>query len=366
MSRLRRYLVAGSRRFNNYFIFYRQLKWYLPQDAIIVNGGADGADQLAKVYAECNGHIYEAYDADWRRFGKQAGTIRNRELSKMIAEAVFFWDGESPSTKELIEFVKQRGIKPLIVTITENDIIKPHPDLVKMCKREPYDVYIGRGNGSMWGNPYAISDTRNREYVVALYTDYLLKKPSLLQHIFELKDKTLGCDCAPQLCHGDILVWLLQNAESEIKEIILENVKETLKEFEEPKKPIVNIQDEVSRWDKNPDYTQVCTSTNLVVANDYFTSVVDNNKVYIGVFEKSICKENLYLSRIEREKLEEDPVNIYYKTVDGSKCEIFYRNKTFGDSPFKVGIWYIESSKVHPYNPGVCLSSCSDCSNKCK
>lgn len=347
MAKLRRYLIAGSRSFNNYFIFYRQLKWYLPQDAIIVNGGADGADQLAAVYAECNGHVYEAYDAEWNKYGKQAGTIRNRELAKMVTEAIFFWDGSSPSTKELIEFVYQRGIKPLIITITDTDIIKPHPDIVKMCKRDPYEIYIDRGDGSIWGNPYAISDTRNREYVIAMFTDYLLKKPSLLQHIFELKGKTLGCHCAPQLCHGDMLVWLLENAESEIKEIIIENVKETLEEFETPKKPPVNIQEIILRWRRNPDYTQVCTSTNLVVAKDYSRVVADSNKVYLEVFEKDIEKKNLYLSRTEREKLEEDPVSTYYKTIDGSKCEIFYRHQTFGDSPFKIGMWYVNTDHVH-------------------
>lgn len=347
MAKLRRYLIAGSRSFNNYFIFYRQLKWYLPQDAIIVNGGADGADQLAAVYAECNGHVYEAYDAEWNKYGKQAGTIRNRELAKMVTEAIFFWDGKSPSTKELIEFVYQRGIKPLIITISDNDIIKPHPDIVKMCKRDPYEVYIDRGEGSIWGNPYAISDTRNREYVIAMFTDYLLKKPSLLQHIFELKGKTLGCHCAPQLCHGDMLVWLLENAESEIKEIIIENVKETLEEFEKPQNTHVNIQETILRWRKNPDYTQVGTSTNLVVAKDYCRVVVDGNKVYLEVFEKDIEKKNLYLSRTEREKLEEDPISTYYKTIDGSKCEIFYRHQTFGDSPFKIGMWYVNTEYVH-------------------
>lgn len=347
MSRLRRYLVAGSRSFNNYFIFYRQLQWYLPKDAIIVNGGADGADQLAAVYAECNGFVYEAYEAQWNRYGKHAATIRNRELAKMITEAIFFWDGKSESTKELIEFVKQRGIKPLIVTVTENDIVKPHPDIIKHAKRDPFDVYIGRGQGSIWGNPYAISDTRNREYVVAMFTDYLLKKPELLKRIFELKGKTLGCYCAPQLCHGDMIVWLLDNVESELKEFISENTNESERVDETRKNPIENIQEAVLRWRKNPDYTQVGTSTNLCIAKDYLRVVVDGNKVYLEIFEKDICKDKLYLSRSEREKLEEDPVSTYYKTIDGSKCEVFYRHQSFGDSPFKVGMWYVNTAYVH-------------------
>ena len=324
------------------------MKWYLPQDAIIVNGGADGADQLAAVFAECNGYIYEAYEADWNRFGKQAGTIRNRELAKMVTEAIFFWDGESASTKELISFIEQRGIKPLIVPITENDIIKPHPDIVKHVKREPFDVYIGRGMGGIWGNPYAISDTRNREYVIAMFTDYLLKNPVLLKKIFGLRNKTLGCFCAPQLCHGDMIVWLLDNAESEIKEMLKEYEDKNKEDNKESKNAQENIQDVISRWRRNPDYTQVGTSTDLVLATDYLRTVVDGSKVYLEVFEKDIVKKNIYLPRSEREKMEEEePVNIYYKTIDGSKAEIFFRSQTFGDSPFKTGFWYINTNTVH-------------------
>ena len=348
MSKIHRVLVAGSRTFNNYFIVYKQLKRYLDNDTIIINGGADGADQLAAAYAECNHHVYEAYPAEWSKYGKSAGSIRNREMVKMVSDAIFFWDGSSPSTKELIDYSIQRNIKPLIINIRDNDLIKPHPDIVKNSQREPYDVYIGRGNGSLWANPFSISDTRNREYVIAMYTDYLLKNHSLLQHIFELKDKTLGCLCAPQLCHGDMIVWLLQNAEYELKDLILENAKKTLEELKEPKKPIENIQDVVRRWLKYSDYTGLCTSTNLLISKDYNRVVVDGNKAYLEVFEKDICKDNLYLPRTERERLEEDPVTTYYKTVDGSKCEVFYRHKTFGDSPFKVGLWYVNIEDVKP------------------
>ena len=348
MSKLCRYLVAGSRTFNNYFIFYRQLHWYLPKHAIIVNGGADGADQLAAVYAECNGYAYEAYPADWTRFGKNADVIRNRELSKMVAEAIFFWDGVSPSTKQLIEFVKQRGIQPLVIPFTKSDIVRPHPDIVKMCKREPFDIYIGRGHGSLWGNPYAISDTRNREYVISMFTDYLLKKPTLLKNIFQLRNKTLGCHCAPELCHGDMLVWMLEHAESEIKSIIKEEIQEMIDVPKDEKNDQENIQDLSLRWRNYDSGTQVGTRTNLCIATDYTSTIIEGSKCYLAVFEKDIYKKNLYLTRQERERQESDPDKTYYKPVDGSKCEIFFCNKSFGDSLFKVGMWYINAQDVVP------------------
>ena len=80
------------------------------------------------------------------------------------------------------------------------------------CKREPYDVYIGRGRGSVWGNPYVIGKDGDRETVIRKYREYLHSSPSLMAKLPELKGKTLGCWCAPKACHGDVLVELLEGS----------------------------------------------------------------------------------------------------------------------------------------------------------
>ena len=347
MPRMRRFLVAGSRTFNNYYLMYRYLKEYLPSGVIICNGGADGADQLAAVYAECNAHVYEAYPADWKRFGKQAGYIRNQQLAKLVDHAIFFWDGTSPSTKELIELVKRHRIEPVIIDITENDIIKPHPGRVVNVHRDVCDVVIARGNGSIWGNPYALSDTRNREYVVALFTDHLLKNMDLLKQIFDLKGKVLGCTCSPQLCHGDMIVWLLDNVESELKSLIIENVKKTLEDLDKPKKSFVPVEEVFQKWDKINRGSVLYTTGNSEVAKGFQNVVVENNRCYLEVAEKDVVKTNIWMTRSERDRQEEEPVSSYYKPMDGTRCEIFYRNQSFGDSPLRVGYWYINANDVH-------------------
>ena len=73
-------------------------------------------------------------------------------------------------------------------------------------KREAHDVYIGRP--SKWGNPFVIGKDGTREEVIAKYRAWLLKQPALLATLPELKGKTLGCWCAPQACHGDVLAEL--------------------------------------------------------------------------------------------------------------------------------------------------------------
>ena len=81
------------------------------------------------------------------------------------------------------------------------------------CKREPYDVYIGRP--SKWGNPFSHKNgtlarfkVATREEAIQRYQDWILDQPDLVEDLFELKDKTLGCWCKPQSCHGDVLARL--------------------------------------------------------------------------------------------------------------------------------------------------------------
>lgn len=71
------------------------------------------------------------------------------------------------------------------------------------CKKEPYDVYIGRP--SKWGNPYEIGKDGTREEVIAKYDQWFWKESNLLKDLSELKGQTLGCWCHPKACHGDLL-----------------------------------------------------------------------------------------------------------------------------------------------------------------
>lgn len=73
------------------------------------------------------------------------------------------------------------------------------------CKKEKHDVYIGRP--TKWGNPYTIGKDGTREEVIIKYAEYLERHPELLDAAKkELKGKILGCWCAPNPCHGDILL----------------------------------------------------------------------------------------------------------------------------------------------------------------
>lgn len=70
----------------------------------------------------------------------------------------------------------------------------------------PGAVYVGRP--SVWGNPFVIGRDGTRQEVVAKYRAYLLSNTALMTRLHELRGKHVVCWCAPEACHGDVLVEL--------------------------------------------------------------------------------------------------------------------------------------------------------------
>lgn len=86
--------------------------------------------------------------------------------------------------------------------------------LVVHCQKDKFDVYIGRG--SKWGNTYshiknattlALYEADTREDAISYFERDLIEKPKLIEAAQnELRGKILGCYCAPEACHGEVLV----------------------------------------------------------------------------------------------------------------------------------------------------------------
>ena len=87
------------------------------------------------------------------------------------------------------------------------------------------NVYIGRKTAgfeeSKWANPYRISKTVSRERAVLQFEQYIRGNSALLNDIIELKGKNLGCWCSPDLCHGNILLKIIQETTSEEQQRVL-------------------------------------------------------------------------------------------------------------------------------------------------
>jgi len=68
----------------------------------IVSGGARGVDQEAERIARGWSTKVIVIPAEWDKFGKGAGMIRNRQIVELADRVIAFWDGESPGTRNTI------------------------------------------------------------------------------------------------------------------------------------------------------------------------------------------------------------------------------------------------------------------------
>lgn len=106
-------IIAGGRDFEDYGYLSQtmdQLLSDVTDDVIIVCGKARGADTLGERYAIEHGHTVQCFPADWKRYGKAAGFIRNAEMAKNADALVAFWNGKSSGTKHMIETAKSLGL----------------------------------------------------------------------------------------------------------------------------------------------------------------------------------------------------------------------------------------------------------------
>lgn len=114
---LKRVIFCGSRGWNNIRLV-RQAIAKMPHDALIVTGGARGADTIANLEAVSRGLDTEIYQAQWQAHGRSAGMVRNRlmrQLPGVRAVVAFRASGQSRGTDEMIHAARAEGIKTIVV-----------------------------------------------------------------------------------------------------------------------------------------------------------------------------------------------------------------------------------------------------------
>lgn len=120
---MRRIIIAGMRTFTDYNRVKRAMCRFAPlHDVEIISGTAEGADKLGERFATEYGLPLKRFPANWDKFGKAAGPIRNAQMAQYAAEEegilVAFWDGQSKGTKSMINEAGKRGLEVIIERLT--------------------------------------------------------------------------------------------------------------------------------------------------------------------------------------------------------------------------------------------------------
>ena len=90
-------IIAGGRKFDNYTLLKSEVNKFIQfhndTNITVISGGATGADNLGERYARENNLILSRKNADWNKYGRAAGPIRNEEMAKEGTHLIAFWNG---------------------------------------------------------------------------------------------------------------------------------------------------------------------------------------------------------------------------------------------------------------------------------
>lgn len=109
-----RTMIAGSRSIVDYAVV---------EDAIsksgfliteVVSGGARGVDTLGEEWSRRYLVPLKVFPADWEKYGKRAGPIRNVEMGNYAEALIAVWDGYSSGTKHMITIAKYNKLTTFI------------------------------------------------------------------------------------------------------------------------------------------------------------------------------------------------------------------------------------------------------------
>lgn len=107
-----RVAIVGSRDYPDLNDVHRYVE-SLPENTIVVSGGAQGVDKRAENAARFYGLPFLIIPARWEH-GRGAGFIRNQLIVAAADRVVAFWDGKSKGTKHTIDIAHSDG-KPVQV-----------------------------------------------------------------------------------------------------------------------------------------------------------------------------------------------------------------------------------------------------------
>ena len=103
-------LVCGGRSYADAEKVNSVLAAFDPAPDVIMQGGASGADYLARRWARHNSVFVMNYPADWNRLGLQAGPRRNQQmLDEGKPDIVIVFAG-GKGTADMTQRAKRAGI----------------------------------------------------------------------------------------------------------------------------------------------------------------------------------------------------------------------------------------------------------------
>lgn len=113
-------IIAGIRDYAPREIDTNYLDQEKGQITEVVCGCASGVDEFGRRWAVANNIPVKKFPADWDRYGKSAGPIRNGQMARYAERLIAFWNGTSRGTQNMIDQATKNGLR---VTVIRLDLV---------------------------------------------------------------------------------------------------------------------------------------------------------------------------------------------------------------------------------------------------
>jgi hypothetical protein len=121
-----RVLICGDRNWDDYQTVLDALSEVHQQKGVevVIEGEAPGADLMGRKAAVQLGIPYLPFPADWRKHGKSAGPIRNRQQHKegkpTMGLAFHNFIENSKGTKDMVNVLRGAGVPVTVIKDTKH------------------------------------------------------------------------------------------------------------------------------------------------------------------------------------------------------------------------------------------------------
>jgi hypothetical protein len=112
-------VIAGSRTIRDYEAVARAIKlsgWEITE---VVSGTAKGVANYVEMWGEINSVPIKKFPADWDKYGKAAGPIRNAAMAEYADAAIVLIENKSTGATNMVAQMKKRNKPCIMVPIKE-------------------------------------------------------------------------------------------------------------------------------------------------------------------------------------------------------------------------------------------------------
>lgn len=223
-----RIIVAGTRGYDDYESFATTVKELIAGvkgNIIFLSGMAKtGADKLIIDFCKNEGYLHYPYPADWDRFGKGAGFIRNSTMADNGTWLIAFHDGISNGTAHMIKVAKEKELRINVININQVDegaiaklytIQVPHWRLANQLGIKFIDITAKSGIQAFAPDMENVMAYKSGQMSQEDYTRFYRDKMFVSQktnekfwkHLLKFPVMAFGCYCPPgEFCHRHLFI----------------------------------------------------------------------------------------------------------------------------------------------------------------